>query len=160
MSVHKPEPTTVATACRIAIVASRFNQHIVERLVEGAVNVLQAMGQGVDAPQVVWVPGAFELPLAAQWLALTKKWDAVVCLGCVIRGGTNHYDYVCSEAARGIMQASLTHNLPVLFGVLTCNNEQQALDRAGGQLGNKGADVMQAALEMVQLRQQLHTSNE
>ncbi len=157
MSLQKPGPTPpppTGTA-RLAIVASRFNQAIVDRLVAGAETAFQEAGLHPEQHATFWVPGAFELPLAAQWLANTGRWDAILCLGCVIRGDTDHYDYVCDAATRGILQVSLAAQLPVLFGVLTCDNEQQALDRAGGTHGNKGADAAQAALAMVRLRQQL-----
>jgi 6,7-dimethyl-8-ribityllumazine synthase len=136
---------------RFAIVASKFNSEIVERLVAGAKDGLHRSGIADDAVDLAWVPGAFELPLLAQTLAGSKKYAAVICLGAVIRGDTDHYDYVCRAAADGILQAGLTTGVPILFGVLTCDTDEQALDRAGGKAGNKGCDVALAAIEMVNL---------
>lgn len=138
-----------------ALVASRFNHEVVERLVAGATGALRSHGVKDDAIDLAWVPGAFELPLIAQRLAHSKKYAAVICLGAVIRGDTDHYDYVCRAATDGVLQAGLTTGVPVLFGVLTCDTDEQALDRAGGKAGNKGADVAVAAIEMVSLLQQL-----
>jgi 6,7-dimethyl-8-ribityllumazine synthase len=140
---------------RFAIVASKFNHEIVERLVAGANDALRRQGVAEDAIDLVWVPGAFELPLVAQRLAASKKYVAVICLGAVIRGDTDHYDYVCLAATEGILQASLATGIPILFGVLTCDTDEQALDRAGGKAGNKGTDVAAAAMEMVSLLKQL-----
>jgi 6,7-dimethyl-8-ribityllumazine synthase len=140
---------------RYAIVASKFNHEIVERLVAGAQDALRKHGVPDDDVCLFWVPGAFELPLIAQRLAASKKYAAVICLGTVIRGDTDHYDYVCKAATDGILQAGLSTSVPVLFGVLTCDTDEQALDRAGGKAGNKGADVALAALEMVALLKKL-----
>ncbi len=140
---------------RFAIVASKFNIEIVERLVAGAKDALLKKKVAEDAIDLAWVPGAFELPLVAQKLAASKRYLAVICLGAVIRGDTDHYDYVCKAAADGILQAGLTTGIPILFGVLTCETDEQANDRAGGKAGNKGADVASAAIEMVTLLQQL-----
>ncbi len=140
---------------RFAVVASKFNHEVVERLVAGAQEALRKNGISEDAVDLAWVPGAFELPLIAQRLAASKKYVAVICLGAVIRGDTDHYDYVCKAATDGILQAGLTTGVPVLFGVLTCDTDEQALDRAGGKSGNKGADVALAAIEMVNLLKQL-----
>ena len=140
---------------RFAIVAARFNKEIVQRLVAGAQAALKQHGVSDDAVDVAWVPGSFELPLVAQRLAASKKYVAVICLGAVIKGGTDHYEYVCRAATDGVLQAGLTTGVPVLFGVLTCQTEEQALDRAGGKEGNKGADVALAAIEMVNLLAQL-----
>jgi 6,7-dimethyl-8-ribityllumazine synthase len=139
---------------RFAIVAAKFNHEVVERLVAGATDALRNHGVAADEIDLAWVPGAFELPLVAQRLAGSKKYAAVICLGAVIRGDTDHYDYVCKAAADGILQAGLTTGVPVLFGVLTCDTDEQALDRAGGKAGNKGADVALAAIEMVNLLKQ------
>jgi 6,7-dimethyl-8-ribityllumazine synthase len=149
------EGSLTAPPGRFAIVASKFNHEIVERLVAGATEALRRHGVGEEAIDLAWVPGAYELPLIAQKLAGAKKYAAVICLGAVIRGDTDHYDYVCQAAADGILQASLTTGVPVLFGVLTCDTDEQALDRAGGKAGNKGADVALAAIEMVNLLRQL-----
>lgn len=140
---------------RFAIVASRFNHEVVDRLLTGAKDALASRGVDSSAIDVAWVPGAFELPLIAQHLAKTGKYAAVICLGAVIRGDTDHYDYVCDAATTGILQAGLLTGIPVLFGVLTCNTDEQAWDRAGGKAGNKGADVALAALEMADLLRQL-----
>lgn len=134
---------------RIAIVAARFNDHIVVPLRDGAVRGLEAAGVRTKDITEVWVPGAFELPLAAKAIALEGKVDAVVCLGTVIRGDTPHFDYVCAEAARGIQQAQMDTGVPVMFGVLTVNTEQQALDRCEGKvMTNKGEEAAVGALEM------------
>jgi 6,7-dimethyl-8-ribityllumazine synthase len=136
---------------RFAVAASKFNQDVVERLVAGAMDALVRNGIAEDAIDLAWVPGAFELPLIAQKLAGSKKYVAIICLGAVIRGDTDHYDYVCKAATDGILQAGLATSVPVLFGVLTCDTDEQAMDRAGGKAGNKGADVALAAIEMVDL---------
>lgn len=149
------EGSLTPPAGRFAIVASRFNGEIVERLVAGAMDALRKHKIAEDAIDLAWVPGAFELPFAAQWLAGSMKYAAVICLGAVIRGDTDHYDYVCIAATEGILQAGLATSVPVLFGVLTCDTEEQALDRAGGKAGNKGADVALAAIEMANLLKQL-----
>ena len=149
------EGSLTAPQGRFAIVASKFNQEIVIKLVVGAKDALRKYRIAEDASDLFMVPGAFELPLVAQRLAASKKYVAVVCLGAVIRGDTDHYDYVCTAAADGILQASLATGVPILFGVLTCETDQQALDRAGGKSGNKGFDVVVAAIEMVNLLRQL-----
>jgi 6,7-dimethyl-8-ribityllumazine synthase len=140
---------------RFAIVASKFNQEIVERLVAGAREALHLQGVAEEAIDLAWVPGAFEIPLIAQKMAGSEKYLAVICLGAVIRGDTDHYDYVCSAAATGIAQVGLENEMPVLFGVLTCDTDEQALDRAGGKAGNKGFDTARAAIEMANLMRQL-----
>jgi 6,7-dimethyl-8-ribityllumazine synthase len=140
---------------RFAIAAAGFNEVVVGKLVEGAVACFGSHGIGEDDLVVAWVPGAFELPLAARRLAGTGLYDAVVCLGAVIRGETAHFDYVAAEAARGISEVSLAADLPVLFGVLTTENLEQALDRAGGKHGNKGWDSAMAAMQMVSVLDQL-----
>jgi len=153
MSIY--EGSHAAPPGRFAIVASRFNHEVVERLVAGAGEALGRNGVAEDAIDLAWVPGAFEIPLIAQKLAASKKYLAVICLGAVIRGDTDHYVYVCSAATDGCLQAGLATGVPVLFGVLTCDTDEQAFDRAGGKAGNKGADVALAALEMVNLLEQL-----
>jgi 6,7-dimethyl-8-ribityllumazine synthase len=139
----------------IAIVVARFNAHITEKLWEGALAAWQACGGDVSALEIVRVPGAFELPLAAQALARSKRFDAVVCLGCVIRGDTDHYDYVCDQAASGLMRVGLDESLPVIFGVLTTDNLEQALERSGGAHGHKGADAIHAAIETALLHRSI-----
>ena len=139
---------------RVAVVASRYNAAVVQRLLDGAVEALRAGGVEADRVTVVLVPGAWELPLACRRAAEAGH-AAVVALGCVIRGGTPHFEYVCAEAARGIARATLDTGVPIAFGVLTCDTEEQALDRAGGRLGNKGAEAAEAALEMAGLMRAL-----
>ncbi|MCI0681023.1 MAG: 6,7-dimethyl-8-ribityllumazine synthase [Gemmataceae bacterium] len=146
---------TAPDAGRFAVVAARFNKPIVDRLVAGAMEAFQERGVAGDAVDLVWVPGSFEIPLVAKRLAASGKYVAVVCLGAVIKGDTDHYEYVCVGAAHGIAEAGLVTGVPVLFGVLTCQTEEQAVDRAGGKEGNKGADVALAAIEMVNLLKQL-----
>ena len=140
---------------RIAIVASRFNERIVTRLVEGAVDCLRRHGVPEEYVTTIWVPGAFELPVAAKRLASAREFDAIVCLGAVIRGDTPHFDYVAAEAARGIGQAALDTGVPITFGVLTTDTVAQAEERAGGKMGNKGFDAALAAIEMANLFESL-----
>ena len=132
---------------RFAVVAARFNDVVVNKLVEGAVSCLQKHGIADDDLDLVWVPGAFELPFAANRLAETRGYDGVICLGAVIRGETSHYDFVAGEAARGIREAAMETGVPVIFGVLTTETFEQAMDRAGGKHGNKGWDAAMAAME-------------
>ncbi|MCS6850840.1 MAG: 6,7-dimethyl-8-ribityllumazine synthase [Gemmataceae bacterium] len=136
---------------RFALVAARFNQVVVEQLVAGARSGLKRHGVPDDAIDLVWVPGSFEIPLIAKRLAESRRYAAVICLGAIIKGETDHYDFVASGAAHGIAQASLASGLPVIFGILTCDNLEQALNRAGGKSGNKGYDAAVAAIEMVNL---------
>jgi 6,7-dimethyl-8-ribityllumazine synthase len=138
-------------ALRIAVVTARFNDFITERLQAGALDCLKRHGVADDAIDTVAVPGAFELPLAALTLAETGRYHAVICLGAVIRGDTTHYDYVCNEAAKGIAAAGLKTGIPVVFGVVTTENTEQAISRAGGKSGNKGWDAAMTALEMANL---------
>jgi 6,7-dimethyl-8-ribityllumazine synthase len=140
---------------RFAIAASRFNELVVGKLVEGAVECLRAHGVAEDDLDVAWVPGAFELPLAARRLAATGTYDAVVCLGAVIRGETAHFDHVAGQAAAGIREAAEATGVAVIFGVLATDTLEQALDRAGGKHGNKGWDAAMAAMEMASLLEQL-----
>jgi 6,7-dimethyl-8-ribityllumazine synthase len=135
---------------RIAIVASRFNRFIVDQLVEGAADALKRHGIDEDRLLLVWVPGAFELPLLADQLASSGRFDAVIALGAVIRGGTPHFDYVAGECARGLTRVALDNGLPVTFGVLTTDTVEQALERAGAGEGNKGYDVAMTAIEMAE----------
>lgn len=136
---------------RVALAASRFNERITGRLLEGALRALGESGVRGEEITVVVVPGAFELPFAARRLASSGRYDAVVCLGAVVRGDTPHFDFVAGEAARGIADAAEATGVPILFGVLTTENERQALDRSGGRLGNRGADAARAAVEMAQV---------
>ncbi len=137
--------------CRIAIVASEFNHFIVQQLVDGAFDALGRNGVAEKNISLAWVPGAFELPLAADMLAAKDQYDAIITLGAVIRGGTPHFDYVAGECARGVAEVGLKRGLPVIFGVLTTDNVEQALERAGSGEGNKGFDTAVAALQMIAL---------
>ncbi len=143
---------------RISIVAARFNHFITDRLLEGAIDTLVRAGVEESAIDVVRVPGAFEIPLMAQVLAETKRYDAVLCLGCVIRGATAHFDYVAGECARGIQDVSLRTGIPVLFGVLTTDTIEQAIERAGTKAGNKGGDCALGAIELVDVLRQVRKS--
>ena len=140
---------------RIAIIAARFNESIVENLVRGAMDALKRHGASDAQLHLVRVPGAYELPLAAQRLAKSRQVDGIVALGVVIRGATPHFDYVCSECASGLHRVSLECDVPIGFGVLTCDTIEQALERAGTKAGNKGADAAMATIEMISLLQQL-----
>ena len=145
---------------RFAVVASRFNHEIVERLVDGALDALVRHGAAVDDVDVVWVPGAWELPIAARRLLATERYNALVAVGAVIRGDTPHFDYVAGEASRGLSSASVEFDTPIGFGLLTCDNNEQAEARAGGAHGNKGWDAALAALEMADLFERLDASDE
>ena len=145
------EGNLVLTNEKVAIVAGRFNELIVNKLMGGAKDCLKRHGLTEANITEAWVPGAFELPLAAQQLAKTGKFDAIICLGCVIRGATTHYDYVCNEAAKGIAKVGLENNMPVMFGVLTTESIEQALERARTKAGNKGWEVTLGAIEMINL---------
>lgn len=151
MSTDAPAftPSDVPRDARVAVVAARFNQTIVDELLAGCLRRLAALEVAEDRIEVYRVPGAFELPVAAKVLARTNRFHAVICLGCVIRGDTPHFDYVAGEAARGIQQVALSEALPIIFGVLTTNTEQQALDRTGGPHGHAGERAAEAALEMI-----------
>jgi 6,7-dimethyl-8-ribityllumazine synthase len=138
---------------KIAIVISQFNSHITEKLLAGAQARLKELA--AEAEKVLWVPGAVEIPLLAQQLAKTKHYDAIITLGCVIRGETTHYDYVCQQVSYGCQQVALANHLPVIFGILTTENEQQAFERTGGQHGHKGRDAVDAAFQMINLLRQL-----
>lgn len=144
-------PDLDGSGLRIAIIGARFNDHIVTQLRDGALRGLERLKVSDGDILESWVPGAFELPLAAKALAETGKVDAVICLGTVIRGDTPHFDYVCNEAARGIQDAQLATGVPVMFGVLTVNTEQQALDRSGPGIDNKGDEAAVGAVEMALL---------
>jgi 6,7-dimethyl-8-ribityllumazine synthase len=136
---------------RFAIVAARFNEYIVKSLVDGALDGLKRHGMADDAIDVAWVPGSFEVPLVAKRMAGSGKYLAVICLGCVIRGETDHYDHVAEQAAAGVAHAALSTGIPVLFGILTCETLEQAINRAGGKSGNKGFEAALAAIEMANL---------
>ena len=136
---------------KIGIVVARFNELITNRLLEGSVEAWKRIGGQESALEVAYVPGSFELPLVAKTMAGSGRFDAVICLGAVIKGATDHYDYVCGQTASGIMNASLSTNVPVIFGVLTTDTIEQALERAGTKAGNKGADALLAAVETANL---------
>jgi 6,7-dimethyl-8-ribityllumazine synthase len=145
---------------RFAVVASRFNQQIVEKLVDGALDALVRHGTAADDIDVVWVPGAWELPIAARHLLASERYSALVVVGAVIRGDTPHFEYVAGEASRGLSLASTDFDTPIGFGLLTCDNNEQAEARAGGAHGNKGWDAALAALEMSNLFDRLDASDE
>jgi len=145
------EGNLVAGKIRVAIVAARFNEFIVSKLIGGALDGLKRHGVEDDDISLAWVPGAFEIPLAAKRLASRDDVDAVICVGAVIRGSTPHFDYVCAEASKGIAQVSLASSKPVIFGVLTTDSIEQAIERAGTKAGNKGYDAAVSAIEMVNL---------
>ncbi len=145
------EGSLVSEKIKIGIVAARFNEFITSKLLGGAVDCLKRHGISEEDIEVAWVPGAFEIPLIASRMAGCGKYDAVICLGAVIRGSTTHYDYVCSEVSKGIAQVSLSSGIPVMFGVLTTENIEQAIERAGTKAGNKGFDCAAGAIEMVNL---------
>jgi 6,7-dimethyl-8-ribityllumazine synthase len=136
---------------KIGIIASRFNEFITSKLVSGAEDCLKRHGVSDDDMSVAWVPGAFEIPVIAKRMAASGKYDAVICVGAVIRGATSHYDYVCNEVSKGIASVSLETGVPVLFGILTTDTIEQAIERAGTKAGNKGTDCAMSALEMVNL---------
>lgn len=136
---------------KIAIVASRFNEFITNKLIGGAEDCLLRHGVAAEDITLAWVPGAFEIPMIAKKIAKSGKYDAVICVGAVIRGATSHYDYVCAEVSKGIAQVGLETGVPVLFGVLTTDTIEQAIERAGTKAGNKGTDCAMGALEMVNL---------
>lgn len=142
---------TEARGLRLAIVISRFNGFITERLLAGALDALERSGASRSGVEVVRVPGSFELPLAAKRLAETRRYDALIAIGCVLRGETAHYDYVCSETSRGLQLAQMDTGVPIIFCVLTCDTVEQALDRAGEKGGNKGFECGLAAIEMAHL---------
>ena len=145
------EGNVVAKGIRVGIVAARFNEFITSKLVGGALDGLKRHDVREEDIDVAWVPGAFEIPLIASKMAKSKKYDAVICVGAVIRGSTSHYDYVCSEVSKGIANVSLNSDIPVMFGVLTTDNIEQAIERAGSKAGNKGYECATGAIEMVNL---------
>ena len=145
------EGKLVSDGIKIGIVAARFNEFITSKLLSGALDSLKRENVREEDIDIAWVPGAFEIPLIASKMAGSEKYDAVICLGAVIRGSTNHYDYVCCEVSKGIAQISLNADKPVMFGVLTTDNIEQAIERAGTKAGNKGAECAHGAIEMVNL---------
>ena len=140
-----------AEGMKVGIIGARFNEFIVSKLISGARDGLVRHGVEDDNITFAWVPGAFEIPVIAKKMAMSGKYDAVICLGAVIRGSTSHYDYVCSEVSKGIAQVGLNSGIPVMFGVLTTDTIEQAIERAGTKAGNKGSDCAHGAIEMVNL---------
>ena len=140
-----------AEGLRVAIVASRWNDFVVSRLIGGATDALERLGASSDAITIIRVPGSFELPMAAKRAAMSDEYDAIICLGVVIRGETSHNEYIAAEAIKGIAQVSLETNLPITLGVVTADNLEQAIDRAGAKSGNKGFDAAMTAVELVNL---------
>lgn len=149
-----------AEGLRFGVMVSRFNSFITERLLAGAVDALERAGASSESVDVVRVPGAFELPLIAKKLASTGRYNALIAVGCVLRGETSHYDYVCSETARGLQLAQMDTGVPVIFCVLTCDTLEQAIDRAGLKGGNKGFEAGLAAIEMATLSRKIRATNE
>lgn len=149
------EGNVVADKITIGIVAARFNEFIVSKLVGGAEDALLRHGVSDEDITLAWVPGAFEIPLAAQKMAESGKYDAIICLGAVIKGATSHYDYVCAEVSKGIAAVGLKTEIPVIFGVVTTDNIEQAIERAGTKAGNKGYDAACTAIEMVNLLREI-----
>ena len=149
------EGTLVGTGLRVAIVVSRFNEFITRQLLEGALDGLRRHGVAAEDVDVAWVPGAFEIPLVARRLARSNKYDALICLGAVIRGATAHFDYVAGQAAAGVANVAVQAGVPVVFGILTTDTVEQAIERAGTKAGNKGYEAALAAIEMATLMRQL-----
>lgn len=149
------EGKLVSDGMKVAIVASRFNEFIVSKLIEGARDGLLRHDVAEENISLAWVPGAFEIPVVAKKLAESGKYDAVICVGTVIRGATTHYDYVCAEVSKGIATVSMQTGVPVMFGILTTDTIQQAMERAGTKAGNKGYDCALGAIEMVNLMKQI-----
>ncbi|MDY2959634.1 MAG: 6,7-dimethyl-8-ribityllumazine synthase [Hornefia sp.] len=145
------EGKLVSKEAKIAIVCGRFNELVTSKLLGGALDGLKRHNVPDENIEIAWCPGAFEIPLTAKKLAMSGRYDAVICLGAVIRGATSHYDYVCSEVSKGIAHISLETEIPVMFGILTTDNIEQALERAGTKAGNKGFDCAQGAIEMINL---------
>lgn len=154
--MKKLEGNYIVKDARIGIVVARFNEFVSSRLLSGALDGLTRHGVPEENITAAWVPGAFEIPLIADKMAKSGDYDAVICLGAVIRGSTSHYDYVCNEVSKGIAQVSLKTGVPVLFGVLTTENLEQAIERAGSKSGNKGYDCALSALEMISLSRAFH----
>ena len=145
------EGKLVSEDIKVGIIVARFNEFITSKLLSGALDTLTRHEINEENIQVAWVPGAFEIPLIAARMAKSGKYDAVICLGAVIRGSTSHYDYVCNEVSKGIASVSLKSGIPVMFGVLTTENIEQAIERAGSKAGNKGSECAEGAIEMVNL---------
>ncbi|MGA3675002.1 6,7-dimethyl-8-ribityllumazine synthase [Lysinibacillus agricola] len=149
------EAQLIGTDLKIAVVVGRFNEFITRKLLDGALDGLKRHGVDENSIDVAWVPGAFEVPFIAKQLAETNTYDAIIGLGTVIRGSTTHYDYVCNESAKGIASVSLSTNVPVIFGIVTTENIEQAIERAGTKSGNKGYDAAMSAIEMANLKKMI-----
>lgn len=149
------EGNLIATGLRLAIITSRWNHFIGDRLVEGALDAIKRHGGDPDAADLVFVPGAFEIPIAAQKLAKSGKYDAVICLGTLIRGATPHFDYLAAEATKGVAAASMDTGVPLSYGIITADSLDQAIERAGAKAGNKGHEAALAAIEMANLFKQI-----
>ncbi|MCD7891407.1 MAG: 6,7-dimethyl-8-ribityllumazine synthase [Ruminococcus sp.] len=145
------EGNLISKDIRIGIVVARFNEFITSKLLGGALDILKRHDVNEDSVDVAWVPGAFEIPLIASKMAKSGKYDAIICLGAIIRGSTSHYDLVCNETAKGIATVSLNSDIPVMFGVITTENIEQAIERAGSKAGNKGSECAEGAIEMINL---------
>ncbi len=145
------EGNLTAGGLKFGIVVARFNEFITSKLLGGALDTIRRHGGNEDDVDVAWVPGAFEIPIAAKAMAESGKYDAVICLGAVIRGSTTHYDYVCNEVSKGVAQIGMSTGVPAAFGVITTENIEQAIERAGTKAGNKGNDAAMAAMEMANL---------
>lgn len=150
------EGKVVSENIKIGIVAARFNEFITSKLLSGAIDGLERHNVAKNDIDIAWVPGAFEIPLIAKKMAESGKYDAVICLGAVIRGATSHYDYVCNEVSKGVASVSLSSGIPVMFGVVTTENIEQAIERAGTKAGNKGYDCALGAIEMVNLIREIN----
>jgi 6,7-dimethyl-8-ribityllumazine synthase len=153
MTVYEGKLT--AEGLRFGIVVSRFNEFITSKLLEGALDALKRHGADMDGTEVAWVPGSFEIPLVAQKMARSGRYNAVICLGAVIRGSTPHFDYIAAEVTKGVATVSLSTGVPVVFGVITTDSIEQAIERAGTKMGNKGADAAVTAIEMANLMREL-----
>lgn len=154
--MRRLEGNVIGEGLKIGIVAARFNEFIVSKLIGGAEDALVRHGVDTEDVELAWVPGAFEIPIVAKKMAQSGRYDAVICLGAVIRGSTSHYDYVCAEVSKGVASVGLQTGVPTLFGILTTDNIEQAIERAGTKAGNKGYDAACSAIEMVNLMREFN----
>jgi len=152
------EGTLIGTGLKIGIVVSRFNEFITSKLLGGAIDTLERHGVNNDDIDIAWVPGSFEIPITADKMSSSKKYDAVICLGALIRGATPHFDYIAAEASKGIAQVGMKTGVPTIFGVITTENIEQAIERAGTKSGNKGSDAAMSAIEMANLFKEMGKS--
>jgi 6,7-dimethyl-8-ribityllumazine synthase len=152
------EGTLIGTGLKVGIVVSRFNEFITSKLLGGAIDTLERHGVNNDDIEVAWVPGSFEIPIAADKMSSSGKYDAVICLGALIRGATPHFDYIAAEASKGIAQVGMKTGVPTIFGVITTENIEQAIERAGTKSGNKGSDAAMSAIEMANLFKEMGKS--